>query len=535
MTWPSEFRELLYSGGIVHQALLLECIMPANGEGVGLAEWFASTDPSLAPYARLLQKSGFEPRLGSTGVNIQSWSPIEGGWSVTVKVADGLVAGQSFTRPALEYASKALRKGAMLRLSIGEVGYAKSEYQPLKIGRINQVQNDGHPNLFRIDVWDLTTAIRTRMSTAGASTAERAKLFYNSAGQLDTLSSNYSTGDTSLAITGATTNRFLRETGQRGAVIVDPHSGGHPQFYLTFTGETTNTLTGLSATGQFGTTEHNATSGDTVKSVVLLEGHPIDILRKVLVSTGAGTNGAFDTLPQAWSLGIPEDMLSDTAWDRAKRILKVTGAYEWRFLLTAEIDDPASWIVQTWGTAGIWLAFKEGQIVPRFARQLHTAGLSRQFGDITDSEIIEVPKVIWHPPDVPEVYQRIQVTYNGGTVAATSNVTTLPARKEIEYDISAVNNTVTSQVAIANETRDRLAGWAHFVPEFVEVVLYGLRSYAAGDVIQLSTTGVRGRLTGTRYGYENRLVMVVREEMDIGENKTMLTLATLPTDRTEDE
>jgi hypothetical protein len=29
--------------------------------------------------------------------------------------------------------------------------------------------------------------------------------------------------------------------------------------------------------------------------------------------------------------------------------------------------------------------------------------------------------------------------------------------------------------------------------------------------------------------------MVVREEMDIGENKTMLTLATLPTDRTEDE
>ena len=166
MTWPSQFRELLYSGGIVHQALILECIMPANGEGVGLSEWFASTDPSLSSYARLLQRSGYEPRLGSTGVNIQSWSPIEGGWSCTVKVNDGLVAGETKTRPALGFAAKALRKGAMLRLSIGEVGYARSEYQPLKIGRINQVQNDGHPNLFRIDVWDLTTAIRTRLSTA---------------------------------------------------------------------------------------------------------------------------------------------------------------------------------------------------------------------------------------------------------------------------------------------------------------------------------------------------------------------------------
>ena len=534
MTWPSAFRELLYSGGFVHQALLLECVLPANGEGVGNGEWFAATDPSLSPFATLLQRDGYAPRLGSTGVNLQTWTPIEGGWSVTVKITDGLVSGPSYRRGRLEYATQALRKGAILRLSIGAVGYARSDYQPLRIGRINQVTSDGHPNLFKIEVWDITTAIRTRFSTAGATAAERSKLFYNSAGQIDTLASTYTVGAGSITITGATTNRFLRETGQRGAFLIEPHSSGNPAFYLTFTGETTNTLIGLSATGQFGTTAHSATSGDTVTSVVLLEGHPIEILRKVLVSTGTGNNGKFDTLPQAWSLGIPEGMLSEYAWRQAKRILTVAGIYEWRFLLTSEIEDPAAWIVQTWAQAGIWLSFKEGQIVPRMARELHTVGLIRQFPDITDADIVEVPSITWHPPDVAQVYQRIQVTHSGGSVAALSNVTTLPARKEVIYDISIPTQAVTAVTQIAQETRDRLAPWAHFVPEFVDVALYGVRSYAPGDVIQLSTTGVRGRFTGTRYGYNQRHVMVVRSEIDLNENQTRLTVATLQTSLSED-
>jgi len=45
---------------------------------------------------------------------------------------------------------------------------------------------------------------------------------------------------------------------------------------------------------------------------------------------------------------------------------------------------------------------------------------------------------------------------------------------------------------------------------------------------------VRGRLTLTRYGEENRLVMVVREEIDLSENATRLTLATLPINVSED-
>jgi hypothetical protein len=533
MTWPAAFRSKLYSGGVVHQALLLECLMPANGEGVGDGGWFAATDPSLSPWAELLHKQGFEPRLGSTGINPQTWQPIEGGWSVTIKVADGLVEGEQYRRAGLEYAARALRKGALLRLSIGEVGYSRSEYQALKIGRIAQVSSDGHPNLLKIEVWDLTTGIRTRLAATGASADERSQLFYGSAGQLDTLSADYTVGDGSISITGATTDRFLRETGGNGAVRITPDVGD--DFWLTFTGETTGTLTGLSSTGAFGTTAGDATTGRAVGSTVLLEGHPIDILRKILTSTGAGTNGSFDTLPASWGLGIPSDMLSDYGWSQAKRILSLTaGSYDWRILLETEIPDPAAWIVSIWGSAGIWLTTKEGQLVPRMARELHTVGLARQFGDLTDSDLIEVPGISWHPADVPEVYHTVKVIHSAGFSSHISNVTTLPAREVIEYNITDQTLGVSNADDIANETRDRLKGWGHFVPEYVEATVYGLRSYATGDVIQLSTAGVRGRLTLTRYGYENRLVMVVREEMDLSENATRLTLATLPINVSED-
>ena len=534
MTWPASFRSKLYSGGVVHQALLLECLMPANGEGVGHDGWYAATDPGLAPFAELLLRDGYAPRLGSTGINIQTWQPIEGGWSVTIKVSDGLVSGQQYTRAGLEYAARALRKGAILRLSIGEVGNTRSEYQALKVGRVSEVSSDGHPNLLRIECWDLTTGIRTRLAAAGASAADRAQLFYGCAGQIDTLSAGYTVADTSISITGATTDRFLRETGGTGAVKITPDVGD--DFYLTFTGETTGTLTGLSSSGQYGTTAAAASTGRPVGSVVLLQGHPIEILRKILTSTGAGTNGAFDTLPQAWGLGIPADLLSDYGWAQAARILSLSvGSYDWRILIESEIPDPAAWIVSIWGAAGIWLGFKEGQIVPRMARQLHTVGLSRQFGDLSDDDLIEVPSIQWHPPDVPEVYHTLRILHSGGTVSDSSNVTTLPAREVVTYDLQAQTVGVSNAADVATETRDRLAGWSHFVPEFVEVAVYGLRSYAAGDVVQLSTAGVRGRLTGTRYGYDQRLVMVVREEMDLNDNRTRLTLATLPVNVSEDE
>jgi hypothetical protein len=68
----------------------------------------------------------------------------------------------------------------------------------------------------------------------------------------------------------------------------------------------------------------------------------------------------------------------------------------------------------------------------------------------------------------------------------------------------------------------------------VEVTVWGLRSYAPGDVIHLTSSAAYGRLDGTRDGYSGRPVFVIREQMDLRANRTRLTLAVLPLDITED-
>ena len=87
---------------------------------------------------------------------------------------------------------------------------------------------------------------------------------------------------------------------------------------------------------------------------------------------------------------------------------------------------------------------------------------------------------------------------------------------------------------ICTDIANRLGPWAHLLPEYVDVTLRGLRSYAPGDVVSFTCGEAFGRLDGTRDGYRNRPVMVIRSAMDVNSNSTKLTLATLPIDLQED-
>ena len=107
-------------------------------------------------------------------------------------------------------------------------------------------------------------------------------------------------------------------------------------------------------------------------------------------------------------------------------------------------------------------------------------------------------------------------------------------KEEVSYDLTTVFQSVTNRDTIAIDIANRLGPWAHMLPEYVEVVLRGLRSYAPGDVVSFTSSQAFGRLDGTRDGYRNRPVMVIRSAMDVNSNSTKLTLATLPIDLQED-
>lgn len=543
MAWSTEFRQKLR--GTFSVEYLLEVVRPLNDEGVGIDGWFAASDPALGGSAQVLKTPA--PRLGSTGVTPQSWTYQEGAWSVMLMVPEGQLVfpgGIATGRPALQYAARALKRGALVRLYIGETGAPKGDYQPLKLGRIQSIRSTA-PGLLQVEVWDLMAALRTRLAATVADADEKARLFYGSVGQQDTLTTDYTVGDGSFTISGSVTDRFLLETGGDGAIKV---VGDSTTFYLTYTGATGSTISGLSGTGQFGTTASDATEyepgpvpppapGNLVSSTALLEAHPLLILRSVLTSTGDGTNGARDLYPRPWGLGLPDYLLDLSSWRQLRTIIAPSaGVLAWRIIVEAEVEDPAAWIASIWNPAGIWLAVREGEIVPRAARDPNGAVLLVE-GTISSADLLAgaPPYVEWFPAEVPVTYHRSRILdASGSQSGSTSNVTTLPSYEETTHDTSASTVSIANAANVRAEVRDRLAPWDHFVPEYVNVTLRGIWSTAPGDIYLLDLPEVAGRLDGTVGGYDQRPAMVVRESMDLSTNSTTLTLATLPTDLQED-
>ena len=534
MTWPSGVAESLYQTGSIPLAMMLEVITPATGEGVAGAVpgWFATSDADLDSFAHILIRDGYRVNLGSAAVIPVSWQYVEGSWSLFIQIPEGRRrAGRLYGALAV----KALRRGAMVRLSIGRLGRSRAEYHPLKLGRIYSVRSAGHPRTYRVEVWDIQTAFRSRMTATSVLSQERAKLFYGTAGAQDnTAGSTYNPGDGTLTIAGNVADRFTFESGGAGVVRVTSDSAG--DFFLKYTSTSApSTIAGLTASGQFGTTANPASAGQSCDAVCLLEGHPIDILQKILTSTGDGTNGPFDKYPRSWGLAVPEELISKAAFNQARRILKLSsGNYHWRLLIEAEQADPSTFLTQIFGPAGIWLCVRHGQIVCRIARDMHEAGLQRQPEDLFDGDLLEVPVVSWYPTDQPQTYFRALVINGGGDAFTRSSTSTLPVKQEISYDLTAVFQSVANRDIIATDIANRLGPWAHMLPEYVDVTLRGIRSYAPGDVVNFTSSEAFGRLDGTRDGYRNRPVMVIRSAMDVNSNSTKLTLATLPIDLQED-
>ena len=177
MTWPAGAAESLYRQGSIPLAMMLEVITPATGEGVAgsVPGWIETSDAHLDSFAHILIRDGYRVNLGSAAVIPVSWQYVEGAWSLFVQIPEGRrQAGRLYGALAV----KALRRGAMVRLSVGRIGNNRTQYLPLKLGRIYAVQSAGHPRTYRVEVWDIQTAFRSRMIATDVSSQLRAKLFY---------------------------------------------------------------------------------------------------------------------------------------------------------------------------------------------------------------------------------------------------------------------------------------------------------------------------------------------------------------------
>lgn len=91
---------------------------------------------------------------------------------------------------------------------------------------------------------------------------------------------------------------FAAATGTQFYIIIDDE-------VISYTGKTGTTFTGCSR-GALGTTPAAHAINARVKNFVVLQDNPINIMLRILTSTGLGTNGAYDDLPASAGLGIPQ-------------------------------------------------------------------------------------------------------------------------------------------------------------------------------------------------------------------------------------
>ena len=502
MAWSSEFLRRL-SATPVRPQFRFETFDLGTGAG--------NTPGSPSSTAEI---AGFS--ASSAGMQAVSWTPTASGFNVLIGVENpGALLGY-------------LKRGALCRVRCAIGTTAAAQWNTIAIGRIMDV--NGVPPEIVVQCTDFLAALGSRLTVTPAELP-----LFSDAANTTTLTSDYTAGDASLAVSA--TSGFSKESGGAtvGLLQVTPTSGS--PFFLTWSSKTGSSFT-VSTSGVLGTTAVDAVTGDTVTHYPYIVDHPLRIARKVLTSTGSGTNGGFDTLPKSWGYGIPAEFIDGD--DIARYVTASTpssGTANWQAYVTEPQNDGGSWLRGLLSPAGMFIVSRQGQISARCAVACYTppAALEPEIV-ITDQDIAEV--VSHSRFDTSIAAQGAGIRVKGPTTQQTSKrtqIATLPAVEVVSYELPYLGR--ANEALQLEQVRDRLLHWSASVPEKITIICAGLRlaGLSPGDLVRLTCRKVVGRIEGEGGFYRLRRCMVATVAPDFVAAEVRLELlAPTPPDNNYD-
>lgn len=503
MTWSSRFVAALgQSRNTVR--LRLRSVRIFTGEAVGIpwgiSSWGGSTDPALIS-ARATDSIG-------ASVNPPTFAPRIGVWEIPL-------AGD------LSYLMDRIALGQVVELRVGFDGWEEQDFERVAFGQVWGVtmgRNGSNPVL---QIRDALGLLMSRLVTSADETA----LFASLTNAVDSLASGYTAGDNTLVLNDA--SDFDDPPGSNiGAVKVTP-SVGDP-FYLTYTGKSSNTLTGVASAAVYGTTAVNASSSDVVQQVFYNAAHPLNLALRVMSSTGtAGYNGASDVLPKTHGYGLPVGFIDrDDISANAVAFKPASGSTSVMWLSETAQENGLSWLSSQLALTACFLTTRQGCIT---ARPMPTSGIDLGVrAKIGDDEIVSVDRweAWWGGQQVE--YGAVQVTSDSGTTEWAEPISALPAAGAYPHDASAVLK--TNETAWRSLLARRLANWFCRWPEYIEITCQGwaLAVLAPGDIVRVTALEIPGRLPTTEGGYRNRLSVICSVTPDWFSAVTRLQLFILP-------
>ena len=275
MAWSTDFVAALSAPSITPIYILEVVRVP---QGVGTPTFIYSDRGDL--------------QIGRGGVEIQGTSVIPQRWSVSFGGFNLELVGD--IRP---YRNSLIR-GALCVLRVSIAGLADER---IAIGQIDQVQ--GSRGVYRVSFKDYLSASQSRFDTRKVGTQYLSQWFYDTTTK-STVARDWFVNDTSLEVVSV--DDFTKPTGYDGILYCVPTTGD--PFYMHWSAKDDPTDIFTVA----GTADHPSTAsasdlviGDEVYNAARILGAPFSIFAQLITSTGTGTNGANDSLPESYGNGAP--------------------------------------------------------------------------------------------------------------------------------------------------------------------------------------------------------------------------------------
>ncbi len=413
------------------------------------------------------------------------------------------------------------RRGQIVALKMGFPGWDIGAYERIELGVLHDIA--GKAGLYVVECRDIGSYFQNRP----ASSATNLEAF-SAIGSTTTTTASYSVGATTISVN--TTSNFEKQNDGSGSLKGAIRVEAATPFYLTYTGKTGTTFTGLSATGQFGTTAANASSGTTVTEIALIDDHPIDAVRRVITSTGtAVANGAYDWLPTTWGFAVPDGLIDhdDCNFFRGKS-QPSGGSDDYDILVEEQQPDGWAWMQQMLSPGGYFLTTHQGSIVARcVVNPRNTMTKWTRTWVIGDDDIMidGFENSGWSDQFAVE-YCSMRVVSASSSTSRSGTLSTWPAMERIERDVSM--QVYTNETNQRQEILNRLHPWWLRVPEILTVRLRGWwwAALGPGDVTEVTSSYATGREDINQHGYAARRAMVIgRTPNWFGAPYTDLTLA----------
>ncbi len=447
MGWPIAFRAAIASPAGKPRLVLRRYHWnntPGRTTRSARSSWNPSAVIGLSPSAGV--------SAASQSIGVPSWASNRG----TLRIGLG---GVTQARWALEE----LPRGAVCML---DIEYDGAPTCTVWSGRITNHSGIGPQAI--VNAYDILSAASSRTAFIGADESE---LFFHC-----TPDSSHTVpltalwpGSSATTLTFGSPPPHERETGGTGAVLVTPASGADP-FILTYTGKSGSQLTGVSTSGQFGTTSSNAAAGSTVQEVCWIEDTPARAAAKILTSTGAGTNGAYDTLPASWGFALPHPFIDQAGIVRTDLdMVPASGNHDVLTVSTAAQPQGFSWLQEVLQQYGLWLTMRQGQVTARAAIDRWATVPSATLTLGGDQILRAAPVRSVFDSSYPVEFGREMTRYGASSFLSSGG--TLPATRPAaqthttQYGYQIYQN----QAAIAARLNSRIASWVTRIPSVVDL------------------------------------------------------------------